>query len=164
MLIAWNQRATPRVREPPLHAFVVAATDWPSDRRHGYSEYNVQSKLGGNPPLSQWGEEYARRLGEWVGQHIQHDADGRSVKARLWTSSLQRTILTAQHVPHPDLTEEEVGEPWMQMIPRIYRAIDEIFVGDAEGLTEAQFKERFPKESDQRKRDKIGFREAAYAP
>ena len=79
------------------------------------------------------------------------------------------------------------------MVPRIYRAIDEIFVGDAEGLTEAQvrqiaspdadattiiltdhpacsrvhatpdlacaqFKERYPSESDLRKRDKIGYR------
>ena len=33
--------------------------------RHGFSEYNVLGKLGGNPPLSKWGEEYAKRLGAW---------------------------------------------------------------------------------------------------
>lgn len=31
-------------------------------------------------------------------------------------------------------------------------------VGDAEGLTEAEFKARYPSESDMRKRDKIGYR------
>merc|ERR1711998_570326 len=30
--------------------------------------------------------------------------------------------------------------------------------GDAEGLTESQFKERYPSESSSRKRDKIGYR------
>ena len=34
--------------------------------RHGQSEYNVLGKIGGNPPLSDCGAEYARRLGEWV--------------------------------------------------------------------------------------------------
>ena len=29
--------------------------------RHGQSEYNVLGKLGGNPPLSPAGQEYARR-------------------------------------------------------------------------------------------------------
>jgi hypothetical protein len=41
------------------------------------------------PSLSFSGEEYARRLGAWVPQHVyvQH---GAPVKCRLWTSSLQR--------------------------------------------------------------------------
>ena len=60
---------------------------------------NVLGKLGGNPPLSKWGEEYARRLGAWAARHLQRDADGRPVKALLWTSSMQRTILTAAHIP-----------------------------------------------------------------
>ena len=36
--------------------------------RHGQSEYNVLGKIGGNPPLSVRGAEYAKRLGEWVRQ------------------------------------------------------------------------------------------------
>ena len=68
---------------------------------------------------------------------------------------MQRTILTARHIAHVDPAG---GAPAVQLPPRIYRAIDEIFVGDAEGLSEAQFKERYPSESDLRKRDKIGYR------
>ena len=59
--------------------------------RHGQSEYNVLGKIGGNPPLSRAGEEYARRLGPWVPHHVCVDAEGKTVKARLWTSSLQVT-------------------------------------------------------------------------
>lgn len=69
--------------------------------RHGQSEYNVMGKIGGNPPLSTAGEEYARRLGKWVPDNICRTPDGRPIKSRLWTSSLQRTILTAEHIPHP---------------------------------------------------------------
>ena len=73
--------------------------------RHGQSEYNVLGKIGGNPPLSEPGREYARRLGEWVPRNITVQ-NGVMVKARLWTSSLQRTILTAEHIPHPLLCDE----------------------------------------------------------
>ena len=69
--------------------------------RHGQSEYNVLGKIGGNPPLSEAGKRYAERLGEWVPQNICHTKSGLPIKARLWTSSLQRTILTAEHIPHP---------------------------------------------------------------
>ena len=58
--------------------------------RHGQSEYNVLGKIGGNPPLSTAGEEYARRFGAWVPSNICQTADGRQVKARLWTSSLRK--------------------------------------------------------------------------
>jgi len=76
--------------------------------RHGQSEYNVLGKIGGNPPLSAAGAEYARRLGEWVPRNIMLQ-DGKVVRARLWTSSLQRTILTAAHIPHPLVLHSELG-------------------------------------------------------
>ena len=72
--------------------------------RHGQSEYNVLGKIGGNPPLSDKGDDYARRLGEWVPEHICRKRDGSVIKARLWTSSLQRTIRTAACIPHPVLS------------------------------------------------------------
>uniref|UniRef100_A0A7S3T8B4 6-phosphofructo-2-kinase domain-containing protein n=1 Tax=Emiliania huxleyi TaxID=2903 RepID=A0A7S3T8B4_EMIHU len=78
--------------------------------RHGQSEYNVLGKLGGNPPLSPAGQEYARRLAQWVPRHIfyQH---GVLTKCRLWTSSLQRTILTATHIPHPIVPASSFDSP-----------------------------------------------------
>lgn len=69
--------------------------------RHGQSEYNVLGKIGGNPPLCESGKEYAERLGAWVPSHICATPEGQPLKTRLWTSSLQRTILTAEHIPHP---------------------------------------------------------------
>jgi len=78
--------------------------------RHGQSEYNVQGKIGGNPPLSLAGEEYARRLGDWAPKHVTVHK-GRVAKARLWTSSLQRTILTAVHIPHPLVCVSDLGTP-----------------------------------------------------
>jgi len=38
--------------------------------RHGQSEYNVLGKIGGNPPLSAAGDEYAVRLGNWVPANV----------------------------------------------------------------------------------------------
>ena len=75
--------------------------------RHGQSEYNVLGKLGGNPPLSDAGKVYAERLGAWAPKNICLTPGGRPVKSRLWTSSLQRTILTAEHIPHPIIAVNE---------------------------------------------------------
>jgi len=126
--------------------------------RHGFSEYNRLKKIGGNPPLTEWGHEYARRLGKFASEHVAKAPDGTDVKARLWTSSLQRTIQTAQYIPHPTLSAEAVGQPWVQMAPRVYRNIDEIFAGEYEGMTYDQVAERFAQDAQLRKADKIGFR------
>jgi hypothetical protein len=80
--------------------------------RHGQSTYNVLGKIGGNPPLSAAGEEYARRLGEWVEGAVCYQQAGKLdslTRARLWTSSLQRTILTALHIPHPIISNADLG-------------------------------------------------------
>mmetsp|Transcript_45305 Transcript_45305/g.150171 ORF Transcript_45305/g.150171 Transcript_45305/m.150171 type:complete len:280 (+) Transcript_45305:61-900(+) len=50
------------------------------------------------------------RLAQWVPRHIfyQH---GVLTKCRLWTSSLQRTILTATHIPHPIVPASSFDSP-----------------------------------------------------
>jgi broad specificity phosphatase PhoE len=78
--------------------------------RHGQSEYNVLGKIGGNPPLSAAGAEFARRLAQWTAPHA-FALRGRLAKCRLWTSSLQRTILTASHIPHPVIPYSLFGKP-----------------------------------------------------
>lgn len=80
--------------------------------RHGQSEYNVLGKIGGNPPLSSAGAEYAQRLGAWVPENVctlKRNGVTRLEKVRLWTSSLQRTILTAAHIPHPIIPISHFG-------------------------------------------------------
>ncbi|KAL3921228.1 MAG: hypothetical protein SGPRY_004977 [Prymnesium sp.] len=158
--------------------------------RHGQSEYNVLGKIGGNPPLSEAGNLsalpavgedltislpsppiYARRLGEWVPENVWKQ-DGKLVKARLWTSSLQRTILTARHIPHPVLPISSLsdnwqdskaqrvndGDEWEQTAPRVFRSLDEIFAGEYEGYRYAEIKAKAAKEADLRSLDKLGYR------
>lgn len=121
--------------------------------RHGQSEYNAAGKLGGNPPLTEAGQEYARRLAKFAEANICKDDQGETRKARLWTSSLQRTILTAEHIPHPF-----VDDGWQQMATRVYRNLDEIFAGEYEGLTYAEIEKLHGDEASLRKMDKIGYR------
>ena len=59
---------------------------------------------------------------------------GKKVAARLWTSSLKRTQLTADYIQHPVVAEGT----WEQMTPRVYRNLDEIFAGEYDGMTEAE--------------------------
>ncbi|KAK3238775.1 hypothetical protein CYMTET_51247 [Cymbomonas tetramitiformis] len=121
--------------------------------RHGQSEYNAAGKLGGNPPLTEAGQEYARRLAKFAEENICKDDRGETRKARLWTSSLQRTILTAEHIQHPF-----VDDGWQQMSTRVYRNLDEIFAGEYEGLTYAEIEKLHGDEASLRKMDKIGYR------
>jgi hypothetical protein len=59
--------------------------------RHGQSQYNQHAKIGGDSNLSPAGEEYAKALAKYAEEHI---CKGGKEKARLWTSSLKRTINT----------------------------------------------------------------------
>jgi 6-phosphofructo-2-kinase/fructose-2,6-biphosphatase 2 len=59
--------------------------------RHGESLNNVVGRLGGDSKLTVRGEEFAKRLGEYVNQ-LQHP------NFKVWTSWLQRTIDTAEHI------------------------------------------------------------------
>ena len=83
------------------------------------------------------------------------DELGPSRAARLWTSSLLRTVQTASMIPHPVIKGSD-GSLWESMSPRIYRNIDEIFAGDCEGLTPEEVKLNHPQASHLRKMDKIG--------
>ena len=104
--------------------------------RHGQSEYNYQGKIGGDSGLSMMGEKYALALAKYCVDHLTKDPHtGEPVPCRLWTSSLQRTILTARHIPHPKVkpvahtsgfsthsTREH--KDWIQMSPRVLRNLD----------------------------------------
>mmetsp|Transcript_4645 Transcript_4645/g.11562 ORF Transcript_4645/g.11562 Transcript_4645/m.11562 type:complete len:565 (+) Transcript_4645:224-1918(+) len=166
--------------------------------RHGQSLYNVEKKIGGNPGITEAGEQYAKWLGKvvpgevWTTSRQQSplkdledstDEDEQSCSgrplfgrlfpcvdlrtgttspkpiqpARLWTSTLKRTIDTARHIPHPVL-ELRDGGVWHQMSPRVYRNLDEIFAGDCEGLTYEEIERQHGNEARLRKRDKLGYR------
>lgn len=125
--------------------------------RHGQSEYNALGKIGGDSKLTAHGEEYALALGSWAEQNIMHLPDGTAIAARLWTSSLQRTILTARHIPHPTTAGPE-GIEWVQMRPKVFRNLDEIYAGSCDGMTYEQIADLFPAESAERKKAKFAYR------
>ena len=143
--------------------------------RHGESEYNVTGRLGGNSCItSDNGVAFAEILGRFAMEKIcgmrrreradeserTGDPNARweetehTNNARLWTSSLLRTIQTAAHIEHPTTNDGE----WEQMAPRVYRNIDEIFAGDYEGMTPEEIAEKHPQAAYLRSMDKIGYR------
>ena len=106
--------------------------------RHGESMYNVEDRIGGNPPLSCKGILYAKRLSEFC--------KNEDIPKKLISSTLRRAVQTAFH-------SRQHFESW-QKIP----LLNEIDAGDMEDLTYTEFKERFPEEYDKRKKNKFSYR------
>lgn len=61
--------------------------------RHGESMDNVLGRIGGDPALSPRGEAYAPKLAEFLHKRLKQEP-----AASVWTSTLQRTLLTARHI------------------------------------------------------------------
>lgn len=136
--------------------------------RHGQSEYNYQGKIGGDSGLSIMGEKYALALAKYCVDHLTRDPrTGEPVPCRLWTSSLQRTILTARHIPHPKVkptsqtsgfSSKHENKDWIQMSPRVLRNLDEIYAGVCDGMTYEEIEANYPEEFALRNENKLGYR------
>ncbi|CAN1180239.1 FKFBP [Linum perenne] len=107
--------------------------------RHGESQDNLRGRIGGDSLLSDSGEIYARKLSNFVEKRLKSEK-----AASIWTSTLQRTILTAG--PLADF-------------PKIqWRALDEINAGVCDGMTYEEIKKNMPDEYESRKKDKLRYR------
>jgi broad specificity phosphatase PhoE len=104
--------------------------------RHGESEYNVEGRLGGDPPLSARGRQYAAALARAMRERA-------GAPFGIWTSTLMRTTQTA----------EPLGRA-----PRTWRALDEIDSGICDGMTYAEIAEGMPVEYAARAADKFRYR------
>ncbi|KAL3681536.1 hypothetical protein R1sor_024492 [Riccia sorocarpa] len=107
--------------------------------RHGESADNVRGRIGGDPVLSDRGDKYALKLSDFVEKRLKNERT-----ASIWTSTLQRTILTGRHI---------VGFPKVQ-----WRALDEINAGVCDGMTYEEIKVEMPEEYAARKLDKLRYR------
>jgi broad specificity phosphatase PhoE len=126
--------------------------------RHGQSEYNASGKIGGDSCLTAMGEAYAKRLGDYANDVIGRNPEtDKAQPVRLWTSALQRTQLTARHIPHPKILTSD-GKIWTQMAPRVLRNLDEIYAGVCDGMTYEEIKEAYPEEYLLRQENKLGYR------
>ena len=124
--------------------------------RHGQSEYNVAGKIGGDSGLSEHGEEYAHKLAEWASKDLVKDGRGNPTLVRLWTSSLKRAVDTVKYIPHPPVHIN--GVEWVQMRPKVFRNLDEIFAGVCDGLSNAEIAIKFPNEAAAREGNKFTYR------
>ncbi|KAF8484392.1 bifunctional 6-phosphofructo-2-kinase/fructose-2,6-bisphosphate 2-phosphatase [Gautieria morchelliformis] len=105
--------------------------------RHGESVYNVQGKIGGDSPLSVRGRDYASALPGLIHDNI-IDAN-----LTVWTSTLQRTIETAQDLDFPKLT---------------WKALDELDAGVCDGMTYEEIEAAYPEDFANRDDDKFNYR------
>jgi broad specificity phosphatase PhoE/predicted kinase len=104
--------------------------------RHGESSFNVSGQIGGDAALSEAGRLYAAHLAGVVKENV-----GEGVV--VWTSTLRRTIETA----------EVIGTPY-----RTWRALDEIDAGVCDGMTYAEIADQLPHEFERRQADKFRYR------
>lgn len=109
--------------------------------RHGESMFNVQGKIGGDADLSPRGLQFAKALPDLLKKII----DDESVHSKLtvWTSTLKRTISTAQYLDYPKLN---------------WKALDEIDAGVCDGMTYEEIEEQFPEDFAERDNDKYHYR------
>ncbi|XP_020867492.1 6-phosphofructo-2-kinase/fructose-2,6-bisphosphatase isoform X1 [Arabidopsis lyrata subsp. lyrata] len=107
--------------------------------RHGESMDNVRGRIGGDSVISESGKLYAKKLASFVEKRLKSEK-----AASIWTSTLQRTNLTASSI---------VGFPKVQ-----WRALDEINAGVCDGMTYEEVKKNMPEEYESRKKDKLRYR------
>jgi broad specificity phosphatase PhoE len=131
--------------------------------RHGQSEYNAVGRIGGDSGVSKYGLEYAKHLAQFVEDRVTKDADGKEVPARLWTSSMRRTKETAQFIKQKKIVISDEDDPkieyeWVQMRPREWHHLDELFAGSCDGMTYEEIEEQYPEEFALRQKDKLAYR------
>ncbi|XP_051131505.1 6-phosphofructo-2-kinase/fructose-2,6-bisphosphatase-like isoform X3 [Andrographis paniculata] len=107
--------------------------------RHGESLDNVRGRIGGDSVISDTGVVYSKKLANFIEKRLKNER-----AASIWTSTLQRTILTASPI---------VGFPKIQ-----WRALDEINAGVCDGMTYEEIKKNMPEEYESRKKDKLRYR------
>ncbi|KAG5644373.1 hypothetical protein DXG03_008601 [Asterophora parasitica] len=105
--------------------------------RHGESQFNVDGQIGGDSLLSPRGMQYSEALPALVTDNI-GDAN-----LTVWTSTLRRTIQTAQYLPYPKLT---------------WKSLDELDAGVCDGMTYEEIEQAYPEDFANRDDDKFNYR------
>ncbi|KAI1110143.1 6-phosphofructo-2-kinase [Nemania sp. NC0429] len=108
--------------------------------RHGESEYNLSGRIGGDADLSSRGKQYARKLPDLVRQSVGDDRP-----LTVWTSTLKRTIATANFLP--------ANYNQLQ-----WKALDELDAGVCDGMTYQEIKDVYPEDFVARDEDKYNYR------
>lgn len=135
--------------------------------RHGESTYNLEDRIGGDPPLSEKGMRDAQHLRDFVGLLVQDYQRRKSLAAQhqqqqssnsnkiihdepplqIWSSELLRTLQTSQ--PAVDAFGLE---------RRTWHNLNEIHAGVCEDMTYSDVKEKYPSIDYFRAQAKYSFR------
>ncbi|KAJ7086127.1 bifunctional 6-phosphofructo-2-kinase/fructose-2,6-bisphosphate 2-phosphatase [Mycena belliarum] len=105
--------------------------------RHGESQYNVEGKIGGDSLLSPRGMEYAKALPALIMDNIGDQP------LTVWTSTLKRTIQTAEDLKYTKLT---------------WKSLDELDAGVCDGMTYEEIEQAYPDDFANRDEDKFNYR------
>ncbi|KAJ7733422.1 6-phosphofructo-2-kinase-domain-containing protein [Mycena maculata] len=105
--------------------------------RHGESQYNVEGKIGGDSLLSPRGMQYATALPALIKDNIGDQP------LTVWTSTLRRTIQTAEDLTYTKLT---------------WKSLDELDAGVCDGMTYAEIEQAYPDDFANRDEDKFNYR------
>lgn len=113
--------------------------------RHGESQFNVKGLIGGDSDLSERGCLFAKSLPRVIQENLSREERENLV---VWTSTLKRTMQTAEHLEYPKLA---------------WKALDEIDAGVCDGLTYAEIQEMYPRDYADRDLDKYHYRYPFYS-
>lgn len=121
--------------------------------RHGESTYNLEDRIGGNPPLTEKGLKDAQYLKEFIGLLVEDNKRRRETvnpdepEIQVWTSQLLRTLQTAQPAIEAYGLERSS-----------WHNLNEIHAGVCEDMTYSEVRERYPSIDFFRSQAKYSFR------
>lgn len=104
--------------------------------RHGETTFNAEDRIGGDAPVTARGLKYAKALCKDLATRL-------AEPPVVFTSTMQRTVMTAAELPWPSTT---------------WRLLDEIDAGIRDGMTYAEIRKQFPEEYAARGADKFWYR------
>ena len=70
----------------------------------GQTVYDKEGKLGGDSPLTEKGEAYAKRLGDFVRKELPLETEA----CRLWLPGTRAARQTVEHIPHPLVNAQKI--------------------------------------------------------
>jgi broad specificity phosphatase PhoE len=113
--------------------------------RHGESEFNVQSRIGGDSILSPRGFAYSLRLAAFINKLYPKSSHSNNANEELivWTSTLKRTQLTANPIGRDIIA---------------FKELDEIDAGICDGMSYEQIATTMPEEYSARSKNKFTYR------
>jgi broad specificity phosphatase PhoE len=108
---------------------------------HGESIYNLDHRIGGDPPLSDKGICFSEALAKF----FHHIYPPESHRLLVWSSELQRAVKTASYLS-PKYSYSKT------------RLLNEIDVGTCDNLTYQEIEKRMPHEFNSRRQSKLTYR------